>query len=70
MIVRSFRCTVPQSESGYNPDPDAGLISIAVGESRTYVCTDPAAESGNSMNNTHTITCQPDGTMPTGKIQL
>ena len=42
-------------------------ISVAVGESLSFVCTDPAAESGDSRSNTHTVTCQPDGTLPSGK---
>ena len=66
--MNNIRCALPEAESGYNPHVDSGMISIAVGESRSFVCTDPAAESGDSQNNTHTITCQPDGTMPTGKI--
>ena len=40
---------MPEAESGYNPHADSGQISIAVGESRAFVCTDPAAESGDSQ---------------------
>ena len=60
----TVRCAIPDPESGYNPYHTTG--SIAIGDSITFNCTDPNAESGQSLGGTHTVTCGSDGQFPTG----
>jgi hypothetical protein len=60
----TIRCGIPESESGYNPYSLTG--SIAIYDTISYSCTDPAAESGDSQGNMHIITCGSDGQFPTG----